>query len=63
MTDKSFLIWLYERLLYVHKENPYVDYMHKLRAIIRAYPIHTTTPNIVQTEESIKEFSNVENIS
>lgn len=34
MTNKEFLEWIYERLLHVHKENPLMDYMHKLRAIV-----------------------------
>ena len=34
MTDREFLIWIHERLEYVHKENPHMDYMHRLRNII-----------------------------
>ena len=34
MKDRDFLKWIHERLEYVHKENPLMDYMHKLRAII-----------------------------
>ncbi len=42
MKDKNFLIWLHERLVKIHKENPHVTYMHKLRAII-----NTTDPEKV----------------
>jgi len=37
MTDKEFLIWLYQRLEHVHGENPNVDYMHKFLSIISNY--------------------------
>lgn len=45
MTDKEFLQWLYERLIYIHKENSAYDYMWKLRAIINATPLDKVTPN------------------
>ena len=45
MKDKLFLIWLHERLVKVHGESLYVDYMHKLRAIIQATPEDRETPN------------------
>lgn len=45
MEDREFLIWLHKRLEYVHKENPLVDYMHKLRAIIEATPEGKVSPN------------------
>lgn len=38
MTDKEFLNWIYERLLYVHKEHANYDYMHRLRSIIDNLP-------------------------
>ena len=34
MKDRDFLKWIHERLEHVHQENPLMDYMHKLRAII-----------------------------
>jgi len=46
MKDKEFLIWLHERLMNVHGEDIYVDYMHKLRAIISATPDDQETPNV-----------------
>jgi len=45
MNDREFLMWLHERLTGVHKESPIVDYMHKLRAIIKATPEDKLTPN------------------
>lgn len=38
MTDREFLIWLHERLVHVHKEKKFVDYMHFLRDIIYTTP-------------------------
>lgn len=35
MSDKEFLQWIYDRLVYVHKENDLYDYMHRLRNIIK----------------------------
>lgn len=45
MKDKEFLEWIYQRLQYVHNENPLTDYMHKLKAIIESYPKDKCTPN------------------
>jgi hypothetical protein len=45
MKDRDFLIWIHERLELVHGENPHVDYMHKLRAIIFRTPLEQLTPN------------------
>jgi hypothetical protein len=44
MTDREFLIWIHRRLVNVHKESELVDYMHKLRSIIRR--ISSEGPNI-----------------
>ena len=55
MNDRDFLIWLHERLEYIHKESPTVDYMHKLRAIIKNTPKDKYTPNIA-TSNSLKEL-------
>lgn len=46
MKDREFLIWLHERLEHVHGESPIVDYMHKLRAIIKATDGKQRTPNM-----------------
>ena len=47
MKDRDFLIWIHERLEHVHGENPLVDYMHKLRAIIYATDEDQLTPNCI----------------
>ena len=56
MYDKDFLLWLHDRLVYKHKENPEVDYMHKLRAIIKSIDPLQETPNISSTH--MKEGDN-----
>lgn len=45
MTDKEFLSWIYARLVKVHGEEPLMDYMHKLSAIISATPADRVTAN------------------
>lgn len=45
MNDRDFLIWIHERLEHVHKESPYLDYMHKLRKVILSTPAKKETPN------------------
>ena len=45
MKDKKFLQWIYDRLKYVHNENEYFDYMHKLKSIIENTPKDKITPN------------------
>ena len=60
MKDQVFLIWLHERLENVHGESPYVDYMRKLRAIIKATPPEQYTPNSYSCnclEELLKEMN------
>lgn len=45
MKDREYLMWLHERLEHVHGERKLVDYMHKLRCIIRATPKDRETKN------------------
>ena len=63
MNDRDFLIWIHERLEHVHGESPLKDYMHKLRAIIKATPADKVTPNM-GTENSLpallKDMQNME---
>jgi hypothetical protein len=60
--DRDFLIWLHERLVNHHGESPLYDYMHKLRAIIYAYPRHKESPNtgkwnnMAELKEAIDEL-------
>ena len=42
-TDREILIWFHDRLVHVHKEDELVDYMHRLRCIIRGTPKNKTT--------------------
>ena len=45
-TDKQFLRWIHQRLQHHHGENPWYDYMHKLRCIIDRVPEDQVTPNV-----------------
>lgn len=36
MNDKAFLQWIHDRLVMVHHENEFVDFLWRLRAIIDA---------------------------
>jgi hypothetical protein len=36
MTDKEFLSWIADRLVYVYRESPNVDFVQKLRRIADA---------------------------
>ena len=44
VTDREFLCWMHDRLTEVHGERPLMDYMHMLRALIRATPPGRRTP-------------------
>lgn len=50
MKDKEFLGWIRDRLQHVHGESKYLDYMHKLKAIVDATPEDQITPNIMSTD-------------
>ena len=56
ITDQEILIWIHDRLQYTHNENPRIDYMHKLRAIIAEYPADKVTPQIGQGKNSMDEL-------
>ena len=49
MLDRDFLIWIHERLEYVHGENPMKDYMHKLRAVIKGTDKKQLSPNVANS--------------
>lgn len=55
MNDRVFLMWLHELLTETHNENPCVDYMHKLRSIIRHTPKKQLSPNTF-IENSLEEL-------
>ena len=38
MTDREILIWIHQRMVKVHGESQFVDYMHKLRDVIHGMP-------------------------
>ena len=46
MKDTEFLQFIHDRFQYEHNENPNFDYMHKLRAIIKAYDKDKETANV-----------------
>lgn len=56
MKDKAFLIWIHQRLVKVHNESPAFDYMHKLRAIIRATPEDKVTLNIASDTSELDDY-------
>jgi hypothetical protein len=45
MNDRELLAWIHERLEFVHHEDPHVDYMHALRAIVLSMPPDRRTVN------------------
>ena len=47
MTDQEFLMWIHERLVKVHNEDPLYDYMHTLRAIIYHMDKKQVTPKTI----------------
>jgi len=57
MKDRDFLIWVHERLEYVHGDHPLVDFMHKLRAVISSMNPEHETPIRAQFNslEELKE--------
>lgn len=55
MKDKEFLKWLHERLVNIYNEDPLMDYMHKLRAIIRDTDDDSYSPN-TNTGNSLKDI-------
>ena len=48
MTDQEFLLWIRDKLEFIHGENPNVDYMLKLKAI--AKKCKTTTITMVGSD-------------
>ena len=47
MSDREYLMWLHERLVNEYGVPECADYMHKLRAIIKATPREQRSPNMV----------------
>lgn len=44
MTDKEFLDWLADRLVYVYDESPNVNFVHKLKNIAKNIDANQCTP-------------------
>lgn len=60
MKDKDFLKWIYVRLQNVHGESPLLDYMRKLRCVIKSIPKDQESANTFsneETEESCNKIS------
>ena len=55
MNDQEFLMWIHARLTEVHGENPHVDYMHKLRAVIMTTREDKFSHN-VYTSDNLEEL-------
>ena len=51
MDDREFLMWIHERLEYVHDENSLMDYMRRLRGIIK-----TTQPEITSNTSETNDL-------
>jgi hypothetical protein len=60
MKDIEFLVWIHERLVHVHGEQPFFDYMHKLRGIIAATPPERRTPHVDDTNNMQELIENLE---
>ena len=55
MKDKEFLIWIHEKLVLLG-DDPLMDYMHKLRAIVTGIPDDQETPNDGRGKNNIKQL-------
>lgn len=58
MKDKEFLIWLYNRLVNIHGESKYYDYIYKLVSIINAMDEDQETPNVDYAIKVFKKETN-----
>ena len=59
MKDLEFLMWLHDRLEHVHSENPLIDYMHKLRAIIEVCdPEQDSRPRDMEVLYTLRDLKN-----
>jgi hypothetical protein len=59
MKDREFLIWIHARLSKVHGESECMDYMHRLRSMIKRTPKDQYTVNCGSgnsLEELLKEL-------
>ena len=59
MTDREFLIWIHQRLVKVHGEREYVDYMHRLREVISGVPKDKDSAGGVVTMKSTEILNEI----
>ena len=52
MTNRELLIWIHQRLVEVHGESKYVDYMHRLREVIHDMPKDKQLSGIVNMKSN-----------
>lgn len=60
MTDREILIWIHQRLVKVHGESKYVDYMHALRDVIYGMPKDHDSRGKVVTMHSNEVMDEIE---
>jgi hypothetical protein len=48
--DKDFFKWIYDRLVFVHGENPDIDYMRSLKERIDKLPTSKKCPTLTPTD-------------
>ena len=60
MTDRECLIWIHQRLVLVHGESKYVDYMHRLREVIYGMPKDKDTRGTFVTMKSSAVLDEIE---
>ena len=60
VTDREILIWIHQRLVKVHGESPYVDYMHALRDVIDGLPLDKKSRSDVVTMNSTRVLEEIE---
>lgn len=63
MKDKLFLQWIHDRIIHVYGESKSVDYLHKLRAIIKTIPDDQLTPNVVSPNKPIGMYLSATNVA
>ena len=59
MTDREILIFIHQRLVNVHNESPFVDYMHKLREVIYGMPKDKQSSSNVMTMHSTEVLDEI----
>jgi hypothetical protein len=60
MTDREILIWIHQRLVKVHGESKFLDYMHALRDVIYGMPKDKDSRGPVVTMHSTEVLDEIE---